>query len=190
MNATNGNGTALKPARDSEPVEADAQTWWLAPVGNDVRKKYANRCRARARQRLLEDTEALGDEASAEWFDRLEGKIDAGDYEWGPPPELNGTGLGAAVRAVLDTTTGKLELVQLLLEPAHGDVPLHMVAGILATNPKGLATALRAAMGLPPNPEPPAKAPGETAPGAWETHPPAATATAPATGTTPGPSTA
>lgn len=162
-----------KPPSGAEPFESLSQTWWLSEVTPGMRKLYASLIRARARQRLYEDKPILSPEEYAEEKESLQGRIDAGEYDWGPPVELGGPGAGKAIRAAFDSDEGKLRLVQLLLSETHGDIGFQQTAEIIEGNPEGLTAALRAALGIPPLAPTPASQPGTTTKSETNAAPPA-----------------
>lgn len=150
-----------KPPRNAEPVDSLGETWWLSEVTAGLRKQFCQPIRARARQALIDDRELLDAEDYAAEKAFLQGRIDAGAYDWGPPLDRGGTGPGEAIKAALDTPEGQARLIQLLLVETHDEVPLEKVTEIMAGNPEGIGAALRAAMGLPPLPPPPPEETGE-----------------------------
>lgn len=139
-----------KTPAGAEPFESNSETYWLSKLTPALRSRFAAPVRMRARQQLINDKAFMSEEQYKEEKDYLQARIDAGAYDWGPPVELNGTGPGKAIRAVLDSDEGWLRLVGLLLEETHGELPLAQVAEIVAGNPEACAAAMRAAMGLPP----------------------------------------
>lgn len=170
-----------KPPKNAEPVESCGETWWLSEVTTILRRQFARPIRMRARQALIDDKETMDEDAYAEEWDALQGRIDAGAYDWGPPLELGGTGPGRAIKAVLSTEQGLAELLRVLLAEAHGDLTPEKAAEILGGNPEGVTAALRAAMGLPSLPPDADAEPGETA--TTETKPTTTTTTEPAAAT-------
>lgn len=150
----------------AEPIESLSETWYLSEVNENFRKAFARPIRMRARQQLIDDKPSLTPEQYKEEWEAFQAHIDAGAYEWGPPLELNGTGPGKAVKAVLDRDDGGILLLRALLEEVHGELSYAKVAEIIEGNPEGVAAAIRAAMGLPPlavAPEPETPEPGKTA---------------------------
>lgn len=157
----NQNGKPKRPPKNAEPLDSCGETWWLSELTPALRKEFCRPIRSRARQALIDDREYMTDEQYAEEKDALQDRIDAGAYDWGPPVEKGGTGPGKALKAVLDTPEGQVQLARLLLAEAHGELPLDKTAEIIAGNPEGFVAALRAAMGLPPSPPEPIEEPGE-----------------------------
>jgi hypothetical protein len=137
-----------KPHPDSESFDALGQTWHVAPIGPDHRRRFARWVRQKAALVLLEDREELGEEGFQEALSRFDHEKAAGTYSWDPPPELGGAGMGDAVATRFGTLAGKCHLLQLLLEQAHGEVSPATVWDIVASNPSGVALALRGALGL------------------------------------------
>jgi hypothetical protein len=140
-----------------EVVESGGVAWTLAHVGITIRGKFSAWLKARARQGLQEERRTgalLSVEQYREEADALKRQFDAGAYNWGSP--FDPDGMGSAVSACLQETEGKVKLVQLLLEPAHGAVEIKTVLSLLTAAPQAVADALRACLGLPPNPPSPA----------------------------------
>lgn len=142
--------THKKIPKNAQPFDSLNETWWLSEVTPALRRLFASTIRARARQQLIDDRPLLSPEAYEEEKDTLQARIESGAYEWGPPVELNGTGAGKAIYAVLNSVEGKIQLIQLLLVESHGELDQNKVAEIISGNPEALAAALRAAQGLPP----------------------------------------
>ena len=144
-----------KPIPGSEPFEALGETWLLAPIGPGVRDAFAQQVRVRARKQLYADRAWMEPDHYRAEEKALSGQIAAGAYEWGPPRDKGGVGMGEAVLATFETELGKVRLTQMLLEPNHGEVPLGRVAEIIADSLFPWLYAFRAALGLPPPDEEP-----------------------------------
>lgn len=143
-----------RPPNNAEPCDSRGETWWLSELNPTLRDQFSRPIRARARQSLIDDKEAMTREEYDEAKGDLQDRIDAGAYSWGPPLSAGGTGAGRSIRAILDTQEGQIQLVQLLLSETHGMLPLDRVVEIMNGNPDGMQAALRAASGLPPLPPP------------------------------------
>ena len=138
-----------------EIVESAGEAWTFAHVGPAVRGSYSAWLKARARQGLRDEYRQggiLSEQEYREESDALKRAFDAGHYNWGSP--FSADGIGQAVAASLDGWDGRVKLLQLLLEPAHGKVPAEKVVEVLRGNPDGCAEALRTC--LDPNRKVPA----------------------------------
>jgi hypothetical protein len=121
---------ALGQVGPGEQFTSLGEVWSLAPVGPGLRAEYSTWAKREARQLItaskayltaLEVKEDLGDYREA---------LDAGEYDWGPPPP-DGVGMGEAISAILSGIKGQMNLVRVLLRPKHGDVPIGRVASIV-----------------------------------------------------------
>lgn len=141
---------ALGAAGPGEQLVAGGKVWSLRHVGPGVRAAFSAWAKLQARQEV---------QGCPELQAALVGELAAGAYRWGTP--LNPKAMGSAVARLLGETDGQVRLVQLLLEPAHGEVAPAQVLEILAADPDGAAAAVRACLGLgpvDPNPQAPATA--------------------------------
>lgn len=128
-----------------EMVEALGQAWTLAHIGPGIRARFSAWCKMRARQAIAELRGTLGDDAYREDLGVFQEQLAAGAYSWGSPLDPDGAGPG--VRAMLAGGDGKIQLLRLLLEPHHGDVPPGKVTELVNAAPTEVNLALAACLG-------------------------------------------
>lgn len=151
----------LGQAGPGELVEALGRTWSLAHVGPGIRARFSAWCKLRARQELLEQKPHLAEDAYREALGVLQEEMAAGAYNWGSP--LSQRGMGSAIAAALRQDDGRIALLQVLLEPAHGLLPWEQVLDLMEANPEGIALAMAACLSLPNSQAPvtAARSPGQ-----------------------------
>lgn len=132
------------PLPGSESFESLGKTWHLAPIGPRITEAYAAWCRMAARRNISRDKHLLRGGEYEEDQMRLRRMIDAGDYDWGPPPEMQGTGMGEGCLAIFRSETGKTQLLRLLLEPAHGELSDEEVGAIVEGDSEAVSAAFNA----------------------------------------------
>jgi hypothetical protein len=140
-----------------EVVEVDGQAWTFSHSTPDIQGKFSAWLKGRARQGLTEERRQgiLGPEEYREQSAYLTAEFTAGAYSWGSP--LSPDGMGSAVQTALEEVDGKVRLVQLLLERAHGKVPAEQVFTLLRSPDVGAALGVC----LDPNRRHPANQPGQ-----------------------------
>jgi hypothetical protein len=144
-----------------EVLEALGQVWTLSHVGPGVRSKFSAWLKMRARKELKDQrSEGILDAADyTDSLDRLEARMTAGAFNWGSP--LNPSGMGSAIeRSLNEEADGRIRLVQLLLEKAHGQVSPDKVLEILGDQPDASVEAVKLCLQALPNgpaPDAPAK---------------------------------
>jgi len=120
----------LGQAGTGEQFSSLGEVWALAPIGPGPRAEFSMWAKREARQLItaskayltpLEVKEDLADYREA---------LDAGDYDWGPPPP-DGVGAGSAINAILAGIKGQMNLIRILLRPKHGNLPVGKVASIV-----------------------------------------------------------
>lgn len=137
----------LGTAGAGEQIEALGREWTLAHTGPGIRSRYSAWVLARARRDLVAERPYLPDEQYREALALLQDRIDQGAYSWGSP--LDPRGIGSAISAAMASTAGQLRLIQELLRPAHGDVDLETVLGIVEESPDLVGLVVAACMALP-----------------------------------------
>lgn len=110
------------PLPGSESFEALGKVWHLAPLGPRITDAFAAWCRMCARRNILRDKTLMAPSEFEEEYLLLRRQIDAGEYEWGPPPLMQGIGMAPGCLAFFKSEAGKLQLLRLMLEPAHGEL--------------------------------------------------------------------
>ncbi len=154
----------LTDLKGCELVEALGKAWTVRHLGPGIRAKFSAWCKLRARQEIIAQREGLGQDDYREQVSILNEARGAGDYNWNTPLG-GGESMGPGVRAAFRQQDGQVRLLALLLEKDHGTIPEDRVLALLADNGEGFGDAIRAAMGLPPNPKAPAPVEEEGAPG-------------------------
>lgn len=152
---------ASDSAQVGEFVEAQGQAWTLSHITPQIRGKLSGWLKMRARADLASRQAEMSPEAYREERDALTEEIAGGSYNWGSP--FDPKAMGSAVRAALRQPEANLRLLQLLLEPDHGEVPPEKVGAIAAEKPGKVLLAMQACLELPlsvPNERAPASQTG------------------------------
>lgn len=129
-------------------IEALGQAWYFAPVGPSIRGAFSNLLKAKARAELKQQRKdgILSPDEYRENLAIMTDQFTVGDYNWGAPTDPGGT--GSTVEKALETVAGKVQVVQLLLKPRHGDVPLEKVYELIAADPDGVAQVVKACLSV------------------------------------------
>jgi hypothetical protein len=133
-----------KPLPGSEAFESLGKTWHLAPLGPAIQDAYSAWCRMRARRNTDRDKALMTPEEYAEEKQAVKRQIDAGEYEWGPPVEMQGTGMAPGVAALFNSNAGRLHMLRLLLEPAHDEMSDEEIDALVADGAESLKEAFHA----------------------------------------------
>lgn len=132
------------PLPGSESFTSLGEVWHLAPLGPRFTDAYSAWCRMRARRSTDRDKAFMTPEEYADEKRLTKLQIDAGEYEWGPPPQMQGTGMAPGIVAVFNSDPGRLQLLRLLLEPAHGELTDAEITAIAEDSGEGLKNAFDA----------------------------------------------
>jgi len=130
-----------KPLPGSECFESLGKTWYLAPIGPAITDTYSAWCRMRARRATDRDKSLMTADEYIEEKRLTKQQIDAGEYEWGPPVEMHGTGMGPGVFALFNSEPGRLHLLRLLMEPAHDTLTDEEINAVNGDSNGGLGEA-------------------------------------------------
>ena len=120
-----------------------------------IRKAFSAWCRMRARAALYEQRADMPQEMFRESLELLDAAIAAHSYDWRSPAR-DADRHGKGMLRLLQDTDGQVKILQLFLQPAHGDVPEDKVLDIMEADGVAVGRALREAMGMDPNPPTPA----------------------------------
>lgn len=132
------------PLPGSESFTSLEKTWHLAPIGPAIAEAFAQWCRMYAREMIARDKASMSAEEYRDEKKMLQQQINAGEYEWGPPPQMKGAGMGEGVVSLFNSEKGRKHLFRLLFEPAHGVLTDEEIDSILGDNDEGAADAFNA----------------------------------------------
>ncbi len=135
-----------------EIVQACGGEWRLAHVGPGVRAKFAQWAKFRAVQQVIDQKTFYEEQGRPDLYHvqiaAVNQSIAAGDYNWDTP--LNPDAMGPGCWAAFNSVEGRVQLVKLLLQPAHPKVTTEETLAVITANPEGVGMALRQCLGLSP----------------------------------------